>query len=175
MEITEGWNLYDYMPTNYNSGYKWMNHFLASDTNIFSLSASDQPLDLLPLFLQKNLTNNFPGVSVDDIGMQTVQRRHYYPRWTDFPLPFALSGAPNVVESLGTLTNVFDTLEILVYSVTNTYKYIDTTEMRLMDFHNRKLLLEFDQTGANQHNMVLTLSAHARHQYYQPDEFHYSR
>jgi len=47
-EITEGFNLYDYMPTNYNSGFKWMTRFIANDTNIFSLSSSDQPLVLPP-------------------------------------------------------------------------------------------------------------------------------
>jgi hypothetical protein len=75
-EIVEGLDLYDYMPTNYNSGYKWLTHFIAGDTNIFSLSSSDQPLDLLPLFIQANLDANYPGISVDDLGVQIVNRRH---------------------------------------------------------------------------------------------------
>ena len=36
-EITEGFNLYDYMPTNYNSGFKWMTHFLTNDSEHFFL------------------------------------------------------------------------------------------------------------------------------------------
>jgi RHS repeat-associated protein len=161
-EISEGFNLYDYMPTNYNSGFKWLTHFIANDTNIFSLSSSDQPMDLLPLFIQQNLTNNFPGVSVDDLGMQIINRRHLFAQWSDFPKPFALSGTPLVVESLSTNLNLFNTLDIRVFSLTNPSKFIDTTEMRTLDFHDRKLLLKFLQVGGtNAHDMILTLSPYS--------------
>jgi RHS repeat-associated protein len=161
-EISEGFNLYDYMPTNYNSGYKWLTHFIAGDTNIFSLSnTSDQPLDLLPLFIQNNLDASFPGISVDDLGVQIVNRRHLYTQWNDFPKPFALTGTPNVIESFKTNANAFNTLEILAYSQANPGKAVDTTEMRVLDFHDRKLLLKFVQTGANLHNMILTLSPYS--------------
>jgi len=161
-EITEGFNLYDYMPTNYNSGYKWMTHFIASDTNIFSLSSSDQPSDLLPLFIQKNLNQNYPGMSVSDLGMQVVNRRHQYSQWSDFPLPFALSGAPMIVESLKTNLNLFNTIEVQVYSQANSTNLIDTGEMYEADLQNRALLLKFQQVGsANVHNMILSLEPYS--------------
>src|SRR5207245_4306243 len=140
--IIEGFDLYDYMPTNYNSGYKWLNAFISNDTNIFSLSSSDQPLDLLPIFIQNNLNTNAPGLSVDDLGVQIVNRRHLYAQWSDFPKPFSISGTPTVVESMGSNTNAFDTLEVLVYSQANPSKSIDTTQLRVADLHNRMLLLK---------------------------------
>ncbi|HEX3627107.1 MAG TPA: choice-of-anchor Q domain-containing protein [Verrucomicrobiae bacterium] len=161
-EIIEGFNLYDYMPTNYNSGYKWLTHFIANDTNIFSLSTSDQPLVLLPLFIQKSLDQNYPGMSVSDLGMQIVNRRHLYSQWSDFPTPFALSGTPTVVESLNTNLNLFNTLEVQVYSQANPTNLIDTTEMYEADLQNRMLLLKFRQVGTNNvHNMILSLEPYS--------------
>ena len=161
-EITEGFNLYDYMPTNYNSGYKWLTHFVAGDTNIFSLSSSDQPLVLLPLFIQNSLNQNYPGMAVSDLGMQIVNRQHLYSQWSDLPLPFALSGTPTVIESLSTNLALFNTLEVQVYSQANPSKLIDTTEMYLADLQNRNLLLKFQQVGTNNvHNMILSLEPYS--------------
>lgn len=160
-EITEGLNFYDYMPTNYNSGYKWLRAFIAHDTNIFSLSSSDQPLDLLPAFIQHNLDLNHYGLSVNDMGVQIVNRRHLYSQWNQFPEPFALSGAPLVIESLKTNLTLFNTIEVQVYSEANPGRMLDTTEMRIADLHNRMLLLKFLQVGTNFHDMILTLEAYS--------------
>lgn len=164
-EITEGFDLYDYMPTNYNSGYKWLTHFIAADTNIFSLSStSDQPLDLLPLFIQNNLNQNYPGMSVSDLGLKITNRRHLYSQWSDLPKPFALSGTPTVIESFGTNSSLFNTLEIKVYSEANPTRAIDTTEMRIADLHNRMLLLKFQEVGgfgSDIHNMILSLESYS--------------
>ena len=161
-EITEGFNFYDYMPTNYNSGFKWLKAFINSDTNIFSLSSSDQPLNLLPAFIQHNLDLNHYGLSVDDMGVQCVNRRHLYSQWNQFPEPFALSGAPLVIESLKTNMSLFNTLEIQVYSQANPTRLIDTTAIPVAELHNRKLLLKFQQIGTNNlHNMILSLEAYS--------------
>ncbi len=160
--IVEGLELYDFMPPNYNSGYKWLTHFITGDPNIFSLSTSDQPLDLLSLFIQQNLDTLGLGISVDDLGVQIVNRRHLYAQWSDFPKPFSLSGTPSVIESLGTNPNFFNTLDIQVHSQDNPTKLIDTTEMRVLDFHGRMVLLKFLQVGTNNiHNMVLSLAPYS--------------
>ena len=161
-EITEGFNFYDYMPTNYNSGFKWLTAFINSDTNIFSLSSSDQPLNLLPAFIQHNLNLNHYGLSVDDMGVQCVNRRHLYSQWSQFPEPFALAGTPLVIESLKTNMSLFNTLEIQVYSQNNPTRLIDTTAIPIAELHNRKLLLQFQQIGTNNlHNMILSLDAYS--------------
>jgi RHS repeat-associated protein len=162
-EIEEGFNFYDYLPTNYNSGFKWLTQFLASDTNIFSLSAtSDQPLDLLPAFIQNQLDQSHYGMSVDDMGVQIRNRRHLYAQWSDFPKPFSLSGSPTIIESLKTNMNLFNTLEIQAYSQVAPGKLIDTAEIPIAELHNRKLLLKFVQVGTNNvHNMILTLSPYS--------------
>jgi RHS repeat-associated protein len=161
-EIVEGFDLYDYMPTNYNSGFKWLSHFVAGDTNIFSLSTSDQPLDLLPLFIQSALNTNYPGLSVDDMGVQLVNRRHLYAQWIDFPKPFSLSGPPLAIESLKTNLNLFNTVQIRAFSQANTNKFVDSSEMYLADLHNRKLLLKFIRFDTtNQHDMVLLLNPYS--------------
>jgi RHS repeat-associated protein len=161
-EITEGFNFYDYMPTNYNSGFKWLTAFINGDTNIFSLSSSDQPLNLLPAFIQHNLDLNHYGLSVDDMGVKCINRRHLYSQWGDFPEPFALTGTPLVIESLKTNMNLFNTLEIQVYSQNNPTRLLDTTAIPVAELHNRKLLLKFQQLGTNNlHSMILSLESYS--------------
>ena len=88
-EITEGFNLYDYMPTNYSSAYPWVRDYIYGNTNLLSLAANgdNTPRVIFPAYLQQTLLQNHPGVSVDDIGVQIVNRQHYYARWQDFPTP----------------------------------------------------------------------------------------
>jgi YD repeat-containing protein len=164
-EIVEGLNIYDYLPTNYNSGRKFLVQYCLGDTNILSLSSvSDQPSDLLPKFIQRQLDTYAPGLSVHDMGMHVVNRRNLYTRWDDFPKPFSLTGAPLVWESLKTNLALFNTLQVKVYSALNPYKSIDTTEMLMADLHNRKLLLRFEQhtnTGPFSHEMILSLGRYA--------------
>jgi RHS repeat-associated protein len=161
-EISEGFNFYDFMPTNYNSGYKWMTGFIAGDTNIFSLSDSDQPFDLLPKFIQKNLNDSHYGLSVDDMGVKLINRKHLYAQWTDFPKPFSLSGTPLVVESLKTNLDLFNTVRIQVFSENDPSKVIDSTELRVADIHNRRFMLKFVQVGTdNVHDMVLSLAPYS--------------
>ena len=52
-----------------------------------AVSGDSTPRVIFPAFLQQTLLQNHPGVSVDDLGVQIVNRRHYYPRWQDFPTP----------------------------------------------------------------------------------------
>jgi len=163
VSVVEGLDLYDYMPTNYNSGHKWLTQFCLGDTNIFSLSAdTDQPLDLWPKFIQKQLDTYHPGLSVDDMGVRIINRRQHFAQWDDLPKPFLLSGTPLIWESLKTNLNVFNTLQIRVYSAADTNKFIDTTEMRIADLHNRKLLLKFLQVSTNNaHDMILSLAPYS--------------
>ncbi len=160
-EVIEGLDLYDYMPTNYNTGHKWLERFVQNDTNIMSLSESDQPMDLFPKFIEKQLNQNFPGLSLDDIGVKYLDRRNLYSRWSDFPKPFQLSGTPLVKESLTNDLSLFNTIQIRVYSQANTNKSIDTGELRIADLHNRKLQLKFLQVGTqNVHDMILSLDSY---------------
>ena len=150
-EITEGFNLYDYMPTNYNSGYKWVTNYLYGDSHILSLAPeSDVPRVLLPKFIQQTLLQNYPGVSTDDIGLQVRNRPHYYSRWQDFPTPDVVNNpqqtvlldnltSPAITNISPALTNIFNLVSVEVDSVSSTNKLV-TGEMRLADVLNRRFL-----------------------------------
>ncbi len=162
--VTEGLNLYDYMPTNYNNGAKWADHYIRNDTNIFSLSASaDTPDVLFPNFIQNALLTTAPGVSIDDLGITAFNRRVEYSRWSDFPTPFAVTnGAVNTVHDLTsitnlypTFTNIFDTVGIQIYSTSATNKSLFTGDLRTCDLHDRKFIIRQQTNGAN---YILTLS-----------------
>src|SRR5258706_7915614 len=91
-EVSEGFNLYDYMPANYDSGLKWSRQYLYGDTNIFQLGGqSDVPRVLLSKFIENTLLQNYPGISSDDIGVRFRNRRRTLARWSDLPKPNGLN------------------------------------------------------------------------------------
>lgn len=166
-EVIEGLNLYDYMPSNYKTSYQWVRDYLYGKTNIMGLSVDDTPQTLFPLFVKQSLETTAPGISLDDIGVQIRNRRHLYTRWGDFPRPPVVTNVSTAVESLGSsmitnvnprLTNIFDTVSVTVSSVTNPATKLATGDLRLVDMHNRKLIIRHEKITGTSHRMILSLA-----------------
>src|SRR5215469_1735186 len=152
-QVIEGLNLYDYMPTNYDNGFKWLRNYLYADTNILSLDLlNDSPSVLFPTFVKTQLLTNSPGISLDDIGVQAYDRQHYYSRWQDFPTPTEVNNQSQVVcvDSLTSsgitnvspgLTNIFNTVTITVSSQDTPGTQMTVGPLRMADLHNREMLI----------------------------------
>jgi len=166
-QVVEGLNLYDFMPTNYTTSYQWIRDYLHNRTNITSLSAGDDtPQTLFPLFVRQMLATNAPGISLDDIGVQFVNRRHLYSRWSDFPRPPVVTNTSISIESLSSsaitnvysrLTNIFDTVSVAVSSVANPSKTLASGTLRMVDLHNRRFLIRHEKITSTTHRMILSL------------------
>src|SRR5205085_1447995 len=141
-QVTEGLNLYDYLPDQYKQLQLWVKDYVFGRTNIkaFATPDDDTPATIFPAFLKSYMLTNAPGISLDDIGMQYVNRRHAYANWTDFPRPTLVTNTSTAVESLTSsgitnvsprLTNVFDTVYVELFSLVNPGKIIRTSEMRM--------------------------------------------
>ena len=162
--IAEGLNLYDYMPTNYNNGFKWLQNYLYGDTNILGLSAeSDAPSVLFPRFVKAQLLINAPGIALDDLGVSAYNRQHYYLRWQDFPTPSVVNNPTQVAcaDSLTSITNVlpsmtnlFDMVTLTVYSQNNPTNQMTIGPLRMADLHNREMFMATNSVG----NMMLWLA-----------------
>jgi RHS repeat-associated protein len=168
-EIVEGLNLWDVMPTNYTSGYKWVLDYVKGNTNLLSLTAENSPAAIFPAYLKQTLLQNNPGISVDDIGVKIVNRRHSYSSWSDFPKPTYVTNFSYAVESFSDpaitnvspgLTNIFDLVNIRVYSLSNTNRQILTGDLRMVDVFNRKFILRFERITSTTHRMILSLGAY---------------
>jgi RHS repeat-associated protein len=167
--VEEGLNLAEYMSTEYPDTFRWMDGYVRGRTNILSFAdGDDTPAALFPKWLKNNLLVKAPGVSIDDIGVRFVNRRHSYARWQDFPRPLVAPASAVALDSLGSsaitnvfpgLTNIFDTFSVQVSSVANPSKKVASGVMRMVDIHNRRLLIRHEKTGANTHNVILSLSA----------------
>jgi RHS repeat-associated protein len=157
--ITEGLNLYDYMPTNYDNGFKWLSHYLYGDTNILGLSAeSDAPSVLFPRFVKQRLLANAPGIALDDLGVSAYNRQHYYWRWQDFPTPSVVNNPTQsvCVDSLASpalasvapgMTNIFDTVTLNVFSQNNPANQMTIGPLRMADLHNREMFMATNGTS----------------------------
>ena len=170
-EIVEGLELGQYLPPECPNGTAWVHQYLVGDTNILGLSAeSDLPSSLFPLFLERSLRTRHPGIALDDLGVRIRNRRHDYLRWNDFPTPASVTPGCRAVESLGavsaggsdlTLTQLFDTVEVEVWSLAHPEKKIATGPLRLADLHNRKFLVRHEPVPLSnpvQHQMLLVLA-----------------
>jgi hypothetical protein len=167
-DLVEGLDLWDYMPAQYPSAYSWIKDYIYGKTNLLSLAVDgdNTPRVIFPMFLKQTLAQNHPGVSVDDIGMQIVNRQHCYSRWADFPTPTWLTNVSVSLESLTasgitnispSLTNVFDTLSVEIYSVNDPTKRIQTGNLRLVDLHNRQFYIYQALTNTTQVQLSLIL------------------
>ena len=166
--ITEGLNLYDYMPTNYSSAYPWVRDYIYGNTNLLSLGTNgdNTPSVIFPAYLKQTLLQNHPGIAVDDIGVQILNRQHYYSRWQDFPTPTWVTNVSTPLESLTasgitnispTLTNIFDTVSVQIYSISNPTNNIQTGNLRLVDLHNREFYVNQTVNTNNTNQIQLSL------------------
>jgi RHS repeat-associated protein len=165
-QVTEGFDLYNYMPTNYSSAYPWVQDFIYGKTNLLSLATNgdNTPSVIFPAFIKQTLLQNYPTLSVGNMGVEIVNRPHYYARWQDFPTPTWVTNTSTPIESLAatsitnvdpSLTNIFDTVNVTVYSVGNPTNSISTGTLRLTDLHDREFYIF--QTNTSTTNVQLSL------------------
>jgi RHS repeat-associated protein len=165
-ELVEGLDVYDYLPADFNNGYKWAREYLYLNSEIFQLGhAKDTPAELFPAFVQYELSKNSPGITLDDIGANVINRKHQYARWKDFPHPtlvtnqvFAVESMAVVSNTIPAMTNVFNTVSVQVTSLTNPATRIETGDIRILDLHNRRFALWYEPAGTNFH-MILSLDS----------------
>jgi RHS repeat-associated protein len=168
-ELDEGLDLYAHMPPNYPTAHHWVRDYVHAAPDPLSLAVDDDntPGAIFPRFLTQTLAQNHPGVSLDDLGTRVINRRHHYPRWEDFPRPTWLTNTSFAVKSLADpaitnvsplLTNIFDTLSVEIYSVTDPTKRIQTGALRLADLHNRQFYVTQSNTGPTEVQLSLILA-----------------
>jgi hypothetical protein len=166
-KIVQGLNLWEEMPTNYSDAFQWIRDYMYGNSNLLSLAkdGDNTPRVIFPAYLQQTLLQNHPGISVDDIGTQIINRQHYYASWSQFPTPTWVTNVSTPIESLSSsaitnvdpnLTNIFDTVSVEVYSVTDPTKDIQTGDMPLVELHNREFYIYQYLTNGNI-NLNLTL------------------
>ena len=173
--VSEGYDLNPLMPLGYQSGLQWAEKYITGDSNIIpSVSLCDPNLDdptvLFPSFIQNQLAANYPTISLNDIGVQCYDRQNTYSSWSQFPQPWGLSGTlsgSNIYDSFTSFNpNIFNTMEVQIYSDKNgNYQQdaaepvlLDTGVLRVCDLHNRRLMIQTVQQGSNSHSLTMSLA-----------------
>ncbi|HEY8964835.1 MAG TPA: DUF6531 domain-containing protein, partial [Candidatus Methylacidiphilales bacterium] len=165
--VEEGYDIAGYLPTGYQTGTQWLQHYLLDDPLIRSLNpGNNDAVDLFRNFVANSLKNNYPNVNISQVGVNIYDRKNNFTDWSQFPRPWqtpAISSA-NLKENLAAIPNIFDTVSIQVYSDRNGNgspdsgePILSTGDLRMVDLHNRRLLFYAQQTGTNTHNMILSL------------------
>jgi len=158
-EIKEGLDLYDFMPEGFESGDLWTRRYLEANEEILSLDEeNDTPESLFPKFVEKTLRENHPGISLAHLGMNIRDRRNLYSRWADLPMPWSVEdpAALTISEDFDVTAEVFDTYDLEILSGGSSL--VNLPGLRASDLHNRRLLVYFEQTGPDAHNLVVALA-----------------
>ncbi|MEI7721706.1 MAG: DUF6531 domain-containing protein, partial [Verrucomicrobiota bacterium] len=165
--ISEGYNIADCLPSGYQTGLQWLQHYINRDPNILGLSTEyDNPGQLYPLYVNQQLA--LKGLTTNDVGVTIYDRQNNYNAWADFPQPWQVVAgslsATNLVASLGSTPNLFDTIQCVVYSDRNgNGRYdagepvLDTGVLRALDLHNRRMMVRAVKTASNAHTLTLSL------------------
>lgn len=168
-EIKEGMNLYDYMPNGFRTGQQWVTKYLNRDSSIFSLHPTDDTVSsLFPKFITAKLNESATPLSIADMGVQVRDRKTYFSKLEEFPQPWSVSedgGTMSIRDNLNSIPNVFDTVNVEIWSDRNSNGLwdsgeprIQTGDMRSVDIHNRRLLVDFTQTSGDNHTMKLAMT-----------------
>lgn len=157
--VEEGLDIADFLPDPYKQTQLWVRDYVLGKTNLlaFAQPGDDTVGTIFPRWLDHALKQNAPGVSLDDLGMRYVNRRHLYSQWTDFPRPTWVTNTSTALESLGASTNLFDTVQVQLYSIGNPQKSFLTPPLRMADLHNRKFFLAHTNLGNGQVQAQLIL------------------
>jgi RHS repeat-associated protein len=153
-QIEQGVNLYDYMPTNYNTGLQWVEQYVRANPYILGFSSENAPSRLFPAFVRQTLLTNGLGqnISLDDLGVNAVNRHHQFPTWSYLPQPDLVTNF-NTAAIVGSLTDntntfpflshIFNTAEVQVYknNTNSANLLLDTGVWDACDFNARKLLV----------------------------------
>jgi len=169
--VEEGLDVYPYLPEGYQTGKQWLNRYLLGDPAIRSLSTEyDNPGALFPLFIKNRLATQYPGTSIDQLGVTFYNRRNYFTNWNDLPRPWQTPAiaSVDVKESLNAVEDIFDTINVKIYKDNGGTKTLlmETDDLRMVDLHNRRFLLYAVQQVSipggvpiNAHTLKLSLEA----------------
>lgn len=169
-QVTQGQNIYNYMPSNYPTAYSWVKDFcLANPTLMAFGSANDSIKTYWQNYLTSVINTNTlqPNLSLEDFGVWSVNRPYTYTSWSQLPVPDALYNQSQVavLQTLSDspvtypfLTNIFDKVQIEVFqSNTNlSNRLFNTGLWDACDLQNRKLLLYTNSPN----NVSLWMSAY---------------
>ena len=162
-ELTEGYDLYDFIPDRLNSGFKYFDQFIRADNEVMMVGLDgsveesvrgyddDQPYVLWPALIKQLLYDDGRGVSFDEIGIRKVNRPQQYAQWQEFPKPFDVQGQPVLYENYVIQPDRYDTIQLSVARDDGNLNTIDlennllfeTVEIPLMDLHNRSVNLDY--------------------------------
>ncbi|MBS0637121.1 MAG: RHS repeat-associated core domain-containing protein [Verrucomicrobia bacterium] len=135
IEVTEGYNLYQFFPKDYASGEKWVSRYLKNDEDILKhigTGSDDTAGVLFTLFAADELRKR--GRALDDVGLSYKPIKKQFANWSDFPRPDLFG----VVDKESAL---FTNARIEIKSHTNPNKLI-TYEFHLADLCCDSLTLD---------------------------------
>ncbi|MBX9742623.1 MAG: hypothetical protein K2W99_03680, partial [Chthoniobacterales bacterium] len=159
-EISEGEEIWNYFPEGYKTGRQWLLRYLFNDPTIRGLSEhgeEDNAGALFKKYAQVQLERADKGL--ENVGMQYRNRIHDYRNWDNFPRPWQtpMIGEKNLAQNLDAAQNsnlkeelqdIFDTISIQILSDRNGSAqvepgkpFLETGPLRLVDLHDRQLLL----------------------------------
>ncbi|NCC49577.1 MAG: hypothetical protein EOM20_00020 [Spartobacteria bacterium] len=149
-EIKDGVYLRTILSNHYQTVYAVLNAFAhATDPDIEMAVAatSDQFIDWGPVWLDSILSNDFPDVSLDQVGAQWKLKEQYLDNW---PSNYSIyTYGSSYCSSAPTLTTCqYENIHFKLQRKSDSYIYIDHT-IRTTELHNRRVTFQFKPYDTN--------------------------
>lgn len=140
-EVQEGRDPYEFLPDDYDSGWKWLRGYMRADTNLLSLDPdNNSPLHLFPKHVESEMAASGSALAPDSLGVRYRNRRRTRATWDDFARPFWVTNSGLAFRTnLSQVANAFDLVNVRVSNSGN--GNTSTFTWPMADLHNRRLLV----------------------------------
>ena len=154
MQITEGHDLYNFMPAEYASADRWILRYLKGDEKILKHigpDGNDTAALLFTRFAEEELRKQ--GLSLADVGIHRTPLKKQFASWADFPRP-VIKGKHQIFDFLSHVPEIFAFAVIEVSSHENPQKRISHT-LSLASFSSSTMPIWFSSLGDNKHRLYV--------------------
>ncbi|WP_171005794.1 DUF6531 domain-containing protein [Candidatus Rhabdochlamydia sp. T3358] len=155
-QISEGYDLYNFMPEEYASADRWILRYLKSDERILKHIGPDKDdtaAVLFSRFVEEELRKQ--GLSLADMGIHRTLFKKQFASWSDFPRP-KIKGKYQIFDFLDNRPELFASVVVEIFSQSNPQKYLSQT-LSLASLNCSTITLWFSLKEANNHRLHVQL------------------
>lgn len=156
MQVSEGYDLYNFMPEEYASADRWILRYLKGDERILKHigpDGDDTAAVLFSRFVEEECRKQ--GFSLADVGIHRTSLKKQFASWRDFPRP-TIKGKHQIFASLDNIPELFASAILEISSQENPQKHL-AHRLPLASVNCSAIPIWFSSNEENPHSLHLQL------------------
>mgnify|MGYP001612536226 FL=1 len=164
IQISEGYDLYNFMPEEYASADRWILRYLKGDERILKHIGPDKDdtaAVLFSRFVEEELRKQ--GLSLADIGIHRTPFKKQFASWSDFPRP-KIKGKYQIFDFLDNRPELFASVIVEIFSQNNPQKRLSHT-LPLASLNCSAIPIWFSPNEENNHRLHVQLTGESEERF----------